>query len=50
VKGIQVLQLKSQFLFKRGTSQNCKNGVGLFKNLLFKNNVARKAQIYMKAS
>jgi hypothetical protein len=47
VKGLQVFSIKGPDPLQRG--DNRKNGVGSFKNLIFKNYEARKAEFYMKA-
>jgi hypothetical protein len=44
-------QNKGSGPFPKGDNQKCsKNRVGSFKYFLFKNQLARKAQIYIKAS
>jgi hypothetical protein len=44
MKGIQVCSIKGPGLIQRG--DNCKNGVGSFKNLIPKNCEARKTEFY----
>jgi hypothetical protein len=46
VKGIQVSSIKVPGPLQRG--DNCKNGVGSFKNLILRNYEARKVEFYME--
>ena len=47
MKEIQVCSIKGPGPLQR--RDNCKKGVGSFKNLILKNYEARKAEFYMKA-